>query len=129
MRKIIQTTHAPAPIKNVYNQGVLVTGGSLLFTAGQVGMAPGTGKLVDGGIEAQTRQALENVKAIIEAAGSDMAHVVKVTVLLNSIDDFAVVNEIYKKYFSESPPARTAFEAARLPIGTLIEVDAIAAVD
>ena len=129
MRKIIQTQNAPAPILNVYNQGVLVSSGGLLFTAGQLGIVPETGKLVDGGIEAQTRQALDNVKAIIEAAGSDMAHAVKVTLLLDSIDDFGAVNEIYKTYFTDSPPARTAFEAARLPLGALIEIEAIAAVD
>ena len=127
MRKVIFTPEAPAPLHNLYSQGIKAEG-PLLYTAGQVGMAPDTGKLVEGGVQAQTRQALKNVKAIVEAAGSDMAKVVKVTVLLDSIDDFGAMNEVYKTFFAESPPARTAYEVARLPIGALVEIEAIAAI-
>ena len=128
MRKSIFTENAPPPLHNLYSQGIS-TSGQLIFTAGQVGMAPGASSLVEGGVQAQTRQALENVKAIVEAAGSSMSKVVKVTVLLDSIDDFSAMNEVYITYFGESPPARTAFEAARLPIGALVEIEAIAAIE
>mgnify|MGYP005864290715 CR=1 FL=1 len=129
MRKVILTKNAPAPLNNLYSQAIIVQGGSLLFTAGQVGIDPRTGKLVEGGLQAQTRQALENIKAIVQQAGSSMSKVVKVTVLLDNIDDFAAMNEIYKTYFPDSPPARTAFEAARLPIGALVEIEAVAQLD
>ena len=127
MRKIITTPKAPAPIQNVYNQGIQAEG-KFVFTAGQVGLDPKSGTLVEG-LQAQTRQALENVKAIVEAAGSTMTNVVKVTVLLDNIDDFAAMNDIYTTYFGDSPPARTAFEVGRLPIGALVEIEAVAVID
>jgi 2-iminobutanoate/2-iminopropanoate deaminase len=128
MRNLIHTENAPQPLLNLYSQGILAQG-KLIFTAGQVGMAPDTGTLVDGGVQEQTQQALRNVKAIVEAAGSDISQVVKVTVLLDNIDDFGAMNEIYKTYFADSPPARTAYEVARLPIGALVEIEAIAVVE
>ena len=127
MKNIIQTKNAPAPLAGLYNQGIKASG-IFVYTAGQLGIAPDTGTLAEG-LHAQTRQALENVKAIIEAAGSDMSKVVKVTILLDNINDFGVMNEIYKTFFPESPPARTAYEVARLPLGALIEIEAVAVVD
>lgn len=127
MREIILTENAPAPLAGLYNQGIKASG-TFVYTAGQVGMAPDTGKLADG-LQAQTRQALENVKAIVETAGSDMSKVVKVTVLLDSIDDFGAMNDVYKTFFTVSQPARTAYEVAHLPIGALVEIEAIAVVD
>jgi len=138
MKKTVFTSDAPAPLHNLYSQAISVQG-RLIFTAGQLGISPQTGTLVEGGVQAQTQQALENIKAIVKAAGSSMANIVKMTVLLanivkmtvllDSIDDFAAMNQVYKRYFTESPPARTAFEAARLPIGALVEIEAIAVVD
>ena len=128
MRKTVYTKSAPTPINNVYSQGVVVEG-RLLFTAGQLGLDAATGKLVSGGVQAQTRQALENIRGIVEAAGSTMAQVVKATVLLADIDDFGAMNEIYKTYFPDEPPARTAFEVGRLPLGALVEIEAVAVVD
>ena len=128
MKKTVFTSDAPAPLHNLYSQAISVQG-RLIFTAGQLGISPQTGTLVEGGVQAQTQQALENIKAIVKAAGSSMANIVKMTVLLDSIDDFAAMNQVYKRYFTESPPARTAFEVARLPIGALVEIEAIAVVD
>ncbi len=127
MKKTVFTSDAPAPLHNLYSQAISVQG-RLIFTAGQLGISPQTGTLVEGGVQAQTQQALENIKAIVKAAGSSMANIVKMTVLLDSIDDFAAMNQVYKRYFTESPPARTAFEVARLPIGALVEIEAIAVV-
>jgi 2-iminobutanoate/2-iminopropanoate deaminase len=129
MRNTVLTKDAPAPLNNLYSQAIIAQGGSLLFTAGQVGIDPKTGKLVGGGLQAQTRQVMENIKAIVEHAGTEMTNVVKVTVLLDSIDDFAAMNEIYTAYFPEAPPARTAYEVARLPIGALVEIEAVVQID
>ncbi len=128
MRKTINTKNAPAPVGNVYSQGV-VAEGRLVFTAGQLGLDPAAGKLVSGGVQAETRRALENVKAIVEAAGSSMDRVVKVTVLLADIGDFSAMNEIYKTFFPDAPPARTAFEVGRLPLDALVEIEAVAVID
>lgn len=122
-RHVIQTDTAPAAV-GPYSQAIVANG--FVFTAGQVPLIPGTKDLASGGIQEQTRQALNNVKAVLEAAGSDLAHVVKVTVFLDNIDDFAAMNEIYAEYFTENPPARSAFEVARLPLGAMIEIEAVA---
>ena len=127
MKKIISTSTAPTPLNNLYSQGVLA-GGKFLFTAGQLGVDPKSGELADG-LRAQTQQALENIRAVLKAAGADMSNVVKVTVLMDNIDDFAAMNKVYTTFFPESPPARTAFEAARLPLGALVEIEAIAIVE
>ncbi|MBN1559860.1 hypothetical protein JW998_06390 [candidate division KSB1 bacterium] len=127
MKKTISTSKAPAPIQNLYSQGVLAEG-TFLFIAGQVGLDPKSGKLVDG-LPAQTRQVLENISAVLEAAGSYMSRVVKVTVLLQNIADFPAMNEVYRTFFPHNPPARTAFEVSHLPIGALVEIEAIAVVD
>lgn len=125
-RKRIQTDNAPAAV-GPYSQAIVANG--LVFTAGQVPLVPETGKLIEGDIQAQTRQALDNVKAVLEAAGSSLAQVVKVTVYLDDINDFAAMNEVYATYFTGEPPARSAFEVARLPLGAQIEIEAVAVVE
>ncbi|MCS6109142.1 hypothetical protein DWV12_17785 [Clostridium botulinum] len=97
----------------------------LIFTSGQIGLDPQTNKLVEG-FENQTKQALTNLKNVLETADSDFDHVLKTTIYLANIDDFSKVNDIYKNYFNDSYPARTAFEVANLPINALIEIEAIA---
>ena len=126
-RHIIQTSNAPAAI-GPYSQGVKVGTGELLFTAGQIAMDPETGEVVTGDIQEQTRQALENVKAVVEAGGSSLDKVVKVTVFLNDMDDFAAMNEIYGGYFGENPPARSAVQVARLPKDVGIEIECVAGI-
>lgn len=100
--------------------------GKLVFTSGQVGIDPATGKLAEGGVEAQARQALENLKAVLLAGGGAMESVIKTTVFLADMDDYASVNEIYGEYFTSQPPARSAMQVARLPIDALIEIEALA---
>jgi len=101
--------------------------GDILFLAGQIGMDHSVRKLVDGGIKAETTQALENIKAVLEINGSDMSHVVKCTVILADINDFAAMNEVYKPYFKDNYPARTTF-AANLVAGAKIEIEATAVI-
>ena len=123
MKQIIRTDSAPAAI-GPYSQAVRA--GDILFISGQLGIDPATKKLVDGGVEAQTERALENVAAIVEAAGAGLSAVVKTTVLLQSMDDFGKMNEVYKRFFAENPPARAAYQVARLPLGAIVEIEAIA---
>ncbi|MFZ5919123.1 MAG: RidA family protein [Chloroflexota bacterium] len=125
IRNVISTDKAPAAV-GPYSQGIRTTG--LVFTAGQLGMDPATGKLVDGGVEAQTRQALTNLSAVLEAAGTSLAHVLKVTVFLQDMGDFKAMNGVYAQFFGSAPPARSAVEVAALPIGGLVEIEAVAAV-
>ena len=99
---------------------------AFVFTAGQVPLIPGTSNLAEGGIEAQTRQVMNNINGVLEASGSSMSSVVKTTVFLADINDFAAFNAIYSGYFPQDPPARTTVQAGALPIGALIEVEAIA---
>ena len=98
----------------------------LVFTAGQVGLLPGTTQLVEGGVTAQARQTLENLKTILEAAGAGLDTVVKTTVFLADMDDYGAVNQIYAEYFTADPPARSAVQVARLPVNALVEIEAIA---
>ena len=126
-KQIIQTDNAPAAI-GPYSQGVKVTSGELLFTAGQIPMDPETGELVSGDIQVQTRRVLENLKAVVEAGGSSLDKVVKVTVFLKDMNDFAAMNEVYGGFFGENPPARSAVQVARLPKDVGIEIECIAAV-
>ncbi|AMM53750.1 RidA family protein [Pyrococcus kukulkanii] len=123
MKEIVFTERAPKPI-GPYSQAIKA--GNFLFIAGQIPINPETGELVKGDIKEQTRQVLENIKAILEAAGYTLNDVVKVTVYLKNMDDFAAMNEVYAKYFGESKPARVAVEVARLPKDVLIEIEAIA---
>ena len=122
MKKIITTDKAPAAI-GPYSQAVQF--GNLLFVSGQIALVPQTGEIVDGDIEAQTRQVLENIKIIIEAAGMSLQNVLKCSCFLNSMQDFVRFNEVYDSYFADSLPARETVEVARLPKDVLVEVSAI----
>lgn len=124
-RKKVSTEKAPGAI-GPYNQGIVA--GGLLFTSGQLPIHPETGE-VPASIEEQTIQVLDNLKAIIEEAGSSMDKVVKCTVYLQNMDDFAVMNGIYAKYFGEVPPARAAVAVAKMAKDALVEIDAVAIVE
>ncbi|MBZ0299131.1 MAG: Rid family detoxifying hydrolase [Anaerolineae bacterium] len=126
MSKITVTAPTAPPAVGPYSHAVIANG--FIFTAGQVGLIPGTKSLVEGGIEAQTTQALENVKAVLQASGSGLEKVVKATVFLANMDDFAAMNAVYAKYFWRSQPARSAVQVARLPLGALVEIETIALV-
>lgn len=131
MRQIIKTSEAPAAI-GPYSQGIAVmpTGkGKLIYLAGQIAINPKTGELVNGGIVEQTKQVLENIKAILAEAGAGMEQVVKTTVFLHSMDDFTLMNETYARYFPQNPPARSTVEVARLPKGAKVEIEAVAVVE
>lgn len=122
MKKIISTANAPAAI-GPYSQAVQF--GNLLFVSGQIALDPKTGQLVEGGIEAQSRQVLENLKAIIEGAGLTLQNVLKCSCFLNNMENFVKFNSIYDGYFKESLPARETVEVARLPKDVLVEISAI----
>lgn len=119
----IATPQAPAAI-GPYSQAIRA--GELLFVSGQIPLDPATGEFVPGGIEAQTRQVMANLRAILQAAGLDFAAVVKTTIYLADLGDFAVVNGIYGEYFPHNPPARATVQVAALPKGALVEIDCIA---
>lgn len=119
----IETSAAPTAI-GPYSQGI--SAGQFLFTAGQIPLDPGTGQLVDGGIEEQTERVLRNLTAILEAAGATWAQVVKTTVYLQDLSHFPTVNEIYARSIGEARPARSTVQVAALPRGALVEIDAIA---
>ena len=125
MKEIIATDKAPAAI-GPYSQAVKV--GNLLFTSGMIPIDPATNTLVEGGIEVQAERALQNVKNLLEASGSSLDKVVKTVVFIMDMNDFAKVNEIYAKYFTENNPARSCVEVARLHKEVLIEMEAIAEV-
>ncbi|KZT02235.1 YjgF-like protein [Laetiporus sulphureus 93-53] len=118
----VSTTNAPAAV-GPYNQAVKA--GNLLFVSGSLGIDPATGKLVPGGVEEQTEQALKNMKTIIEAGGSDVSKVVKTTVFLKSMDDFTTMNGIYARFFNGHKPARSAVQVAKLPLDGLFEIECI----
>ena len=126
MKTIIKIENAPAPI-GPYNQAVAVQG-ELLFTAGQIAIDPKTGNIVGTTAAEQTKQICENIKAILAASHSDLAHVVKTTVFLKNMNDFAAMNEVYGKYFGEASPARSTVEVARLPRDVVVEIEVIAVV-
>ena len=121
--KEVQSTAAPAAI-GPYSQAIEANG--MVFASGQIPIDPSTGNIVEGGIEQQTHQSLRNVKAVLEAAGTDLAHVVKTTVFLSSITDFANMNEVYAQYFSQPFPARSAVAVKDLPKGALVEIEVVA---
>ncbi|HVB34614.1 MAG TPA: RidA family protein [Patescibacteria group bacterium] len=123
MRDVIATEHAPRAI-GPYSQAIRASG--LVFLSGQVAINPATGYVVEGGVTQQTEQVLENLKAVLAAAGSSLEQVVKTTVFLKSIDDFGKMNEIYSRYFTKDPPARSTVEVARLPRDVRVEIDVIA---
>lgn len=126
MKKIISTTKAPAAI-GPYSQAIEVNG--LLFTSGVIPIDPETNTLVEGDVAVQARQAIGNLKNLIEAAGSSMDKVVKTTVFIKNMNDFGTINDIYKEYFTSDFPARSCVEVARLPKDVLIEIEAIAVVE
>lgn len=124
MKKIITTEGAPQAI-GPYSQGIRTSGG-FVFLSGQIPIDPETGELVGGGIKEQTERVLENLKAVLIASACLMDDVIKVTVYLKNIDDFAAMNTVYARYFPEEPPARTCVEVARLPKDALLEMDIVA---
>jgi 2-iminobutanoate/2-iminopropanoate deaminase len=125
-KEIVIAEKAPKAL-GPYSAGVKA--GSLVFTAGQLGIDPLTGEFVTGGIEAQTRRALENLAAVLEAAGTSLEKVVKTTVFLQDMNDFGAMNGIYGQFFTEDFPARSAVQAARLPKDGLVEIEAVALLD
>lgn len=122
-RSVIHTDGAPAAV-GPYSQAIVA--GGFVFTAGQLGLVPGAKTLVEGGIREQTRQALANVRAVLEAAGSSLERVVKTTVFLKDMNDFAAMNEVYATFFPQQPPARSTVEVARLPLDALVEIETVA---
>lgn len=122
-RQAISTTSAPTAV-GPYSQGIVL--GDLVFCSGQIGLDPASGVLVDGGVEAQAERALQNLGAVLDAAGYTFADVVKTTVFLAEIDDFAAVNAVYARFMPDPPPARSTFAVGGLPKGASIEIEAIA---
>jgi 2-iminobutanoate/2-iminopropanoate deaminase len=123
-KTVIRTENAPAPFQGApYNQAIRV--GDLVFVAGQLGVKPGE-STIEGDITAQTEQVLRNLAAILEEAGSSLANLVKTSVFLQDLGDFAAMNEVYARYAGDRPPARSTFEVSRLPSGALVEIEAVA---
>ena len=126
MKKIVATNEAPQAI-GPYSQAIKA--GGMLYVSGQIPLVPATGALIAGGIEAQKEQVLKNLQAIVEAAGISLADVVKTTVYITDIQDFARVNAVYARYFVKDCPARVCVEVSNLPKGALVEIDVIAVCD
>jgi len=124
-REVVQTDNAPKAI-GPYEQAIKANG--FIYTAGQIPIDPKTGNFVEGGITAQTRQVLENLKAVLEAGGSSLDRVVKATVFLKNIADFAAMNDVYAQYLGGAKPARSTVAVTELPRGALIEIDLVAVV-
>ena len=124
--KSIHTDNAPAAI-GPYSQAI--TDGHTVYVSGQIPINPATGEFAGTTIEEQAKQSLTNISNILKAAGTDMSHVVKTTVLLKNIQDFAAMNEVYATFFTAPYPARSAFQAADIPKGALVEIEAIAVID
>jgi 2-iminobutanoate/2-iminopropanoate deaminase len=125
MRETIKTDNAPAAI-GPYAQAIKANG--FVFTAGQGGVDPSTGKLVAGGVEAQTEQTMKNLAAILKAAGTSLRQAVKTTVFLTDIANFAAMNKVYQGWVKESPPARSTVAVKDLPLGALVEIEVVAVV-
>lgn len=123
MKKIVKTNQAPAPV-GPYNQAIIA--GDFVFTAGQIAIDPATGQLAENDIQQQTRLVIQNLKAVLEAAGSDLSQVIKTTVFLKDMNDFSAMNDVYAEFFSENSPARSAVEVARLPKDVLVEMECVA---
>jgi len=123
MREVIATEHAPKAI-GPYSQAIRAQG--LIFTSGQIAIDPATAQIVAGDVSAQTDRVLKNLAAILQASGSTLEKVLRCTVFLKNMGDFAAMNEVYGRYFKQSPPARSTVEVARLPKDVLIEMDVIA---
>jgi 2-iminobutanoate/2-iminopropanoate deaminase len=123
MREVIATGQAPQAI-GPYSQAIKAAG--LIFTSGQIAIDPATSQIIAGDVSAQTEQVLKNVAAILQASGSSMEKVLRCTVFLKNMSDFAAMNEVYGRHFKQAPPARSTVEVARLPKDVLVEIDAIA---
>jgi 2-iminobutanoate/2-iminopropanoate deaminase len=123
MKQSIHSDRAPKAL-GPYSQAIL--DGNTLFLSGQIGIDPATGSMVDGGVEEQTHRAIKNLEAVLDAAGMNPAHIVKTTIFLASMEDFPKVNAVYGGYFAEDPPARATIQVAKLPLGALVEIEAIA---
>jgi 2-iminobutanoate/2-iminopropanoate deaminase len=122
-KDVIRTDGAPPPI-GPYSQAIRA--GGMIFVSGQIPLDPGTGQMVSGDVKAQTRRVLENLAAVLQAAGSSMDRVVKTTIFLRDMNDFGAVNEEYASVFRELPPARSTVQAARLPRDAMVEIECIA---
>jgi 2-iminobutanoate/2-iminopropanoate deaminase len=125
MIKKINTSNAPVAI-GPYSQAIVVNG--FIYTSGQIPLVPETGEIVDGGVDQQTRQALENLKNVLKEAGISLKNTIKTTVYIKDMNAFSIVNKIYAEYFSEPFPARSCVEVARLPKDVLIEIEAVACI-
>jgi 2-iminobutanoate/2-iminopropanoate deaminase len=125
MKDIVLTDRGPKPI-GPYSQAVKANG--FLFVSGQVALDPKTGEMLAGSIGEQTERTLQNLKGIVEASGSNLGHVVKTTVFLKDINDFAAMNEVYAKFFTAAPPARSTVQVARLPKDALVEIELVASI-
>ena len=123
MKSIVSTTNAPAAI-GPYSQATKI--GNFVFTSGQIPIDPATGQVVAGSVEEQTRLVLTNLTAVLEAAGTSLDKVVKTTVFIKNMNDFAAINAVYATFFTNEPPARSCVEVARLPKDVLVEIEAIA---
>ena len=125
MKEPVRTEAAPAPFQGApYSQAIKADG--LVFVSGQLALVPGGKEIVPGGIAEQTEQVLANLRAILEAAGSSLEQIVKTTVFLQSMDDFAGMNEVYARHMGDVPPARSTFQVGKLPAGALVEIEAVA---
>ena len=123
MKKAVYTKSAPEPV-GPYNQAIVWN--NLVFTAGQIAIDPASGNIVEGGVQEQTRQVLKNLEAVLKAAGSGLEYVIKTTVFLKKMGDFLAMNEVYATFFTDTPPARSAVEVARLPKDVLVEIECVA---
>jgi len=126
-KEIIFTKNAPEPI-GPYSQAVKLSAENqyLIYSSGQVAIIPETGNMIEGGIKEQTQRSLENIKAVLTESGSDLSKVIKTTVFLKNMNDFACMNEVYSEYFGKSKPARSTVEVVRLPKDALVEIEVIA---
>jgi 2-iminobutanoate/2-iminopropanoate deaminase len=128
MKEVVRTDAAPAPFQGApYSQAIKANG--FVFVSGQLALRPGHAELVPGGIGEQTEQVFANLRAILEAAGSSLDRLVKTTVFLQNLDDFAGMNEVYVRHVGNAPPARSTVEIAKLPSGALVEIEAVALAD
>jgi len=125
-KEVLIASQAPKAL-GPYSAGIRSDG--MIFTSGNIGIDPATGKLVEGGIEAETRQALANLSAVLAAGGSSLERVLKTTVFLADMDDYAAMNQVYAEHFGQDPPARSAVQVVRLPGGAIVEIEAIAVVE
>jgi len=127
MKTVVRTSNAPAPV-GTYSQGIIAEGSKLIFTAGQIAINPENNEVVKDDISAQTRLVLNNLKAVLQAAGADMNNVVKVTVFMTDLQHFGSVNEVFKEFFPDDPPARSAVQVSALPKGVDVEIEGIAVI-